>query len=104
MSEKYFIGDVTYTGESNYTARTVSMGDGVTGVNSLVWEDESKVGVLFHRNPAINPFEYVEYSDGNPCPKFQGNLVAITFDNEKSIDAVIRQLNFVKSELNRIKQ
>lgn len=105
MSGCYFIGDVTYSHECDsaldYTAKTVAMGDGLTGVNTLIFDE--RVGILLHRNPVVNAFERVVYDDENKPPKFDGELVAITFDNERSIDALIRQLNECKDNLMKIK-
>lgn len=97
--EKYFIGDVTYTSETEpgYTAKTIAMGDGMTGVNTLIFSD--RVGVLFHRSDFVKPFDFVEYDEKNKCPQFQGELVTITFDKQESIDAVIKQLLACKENL-----
>ncbi|AIA10344.1 hypothetical protein SBVcX29_0065 [Vibrio phage X29] len=101
MTERYFIQDVIYNGnDSSYTAKTVAMGDGFTGVNTLIWDDS--VGVLFHRSDFVKPFERVEYTQENQPKEFQGELVAITFDNVMSIDAVIRQLTECRENLLRI--
>jgi hypothetical protein len=81
MSEKYFIGDVTYRDsftDTEYTAKTVSMGDGLTRVAAGMVDDS--VGLTFSR------------SESN-------EMVRLTFDNIKSIDVVIEQLNCIKDKL-----
>jgi hypothetical protein len=101
-NENYYIQDVIYgEGETAYKAKTVSMGDGLTGVNTLVWPDS--VGLMFHRSDFVEPFKREVYTDENPCKPFQGELVAITFDNVKSIDAVIGQLQECRDNLLKVK-
>lgn len=83
----------------NYEAQTIAFGDGKTRINSLIWDDQ--VGIAIYRDEALDPFLHLEFSETSPAPEMPDEKVFITFDNAKSIDAMIKQLTYIREHLTR---
>lgn len=94
---EYGISDVTY-GADNKPSKTVSFGDGKNRVLSVSFDDGTR-GVAIVRDEDIKPFERETFKEGTTGDDFSGEKVYLLFDNNKSIDAVINQLIYVRDNL-----
>lgn len=81
----------------DYECLTIAFGDGLNRVNTLLWDD--MVGISIYRDEKLDPFLRVEFSEENPAPKMPDEKIFITFDKVESVDAVIKQLNYIRDEL-----
>lgn len=81
----------------NYECLTIAFGDGLNRVNTLIWPD--MVGISIYRDEKLDPFLRVEFSEENPAPEMPDEKIFITFDKVESVDAVIKQLNYIRDEL-----
>ena len=85
---------------SDIQCKAVKFGDGLTRIFSTFWGDE--FGVQLIRSDKINetlkPFEAnAEHDENWVHPNTVADeSVYIVFDNEKSLDAMINQLQYVK--------
>jgi len=96
IADKYGVGLVRFDGEDN-DHPCVQFGDGNTRIFTTYWDDRNvglKIAKIIDDIPA---FSGANYSDENPPHKTDGNEIHILFDNEKSIDAMINRLNYLKS-------
>ncbi len=98
----YGISDVIF-GEDTNPSKTVKFGDGNTLISTVTWEGIG-AGICLVRNKSDSHKPFQSYGKGelsyhvNESPELE--KVYLVFDNAKSIDALIRQLELTKVELN----
>jgi len=87
---------------SEKVSRTVKFGDGLTKIYSVSWGDN--FGLELVRDESIKPFHKNKVGDDDWVdPKtINEESVFIVFDNEKSLDVMISQLQYLKKNINSI--
>lgn len=99
----YGISDVVF-GEDTIASKTVKFGDGNTLISSVIWEGVG-AGICLVRNKSDSHKPFQRYEKGelsyhiNESP--ESEKVYIVFDNIRSIDSLIAQLEITKIELER---
>ncbi len=99
---EYGISDVNVAGK---VSKTIKFGDGNTRIYSAFWGEQ--FGVQLIRNAILTensvPFESNNNKSANwvEPSTIKDESVFIVFDNVKSIDALINQLQFVKENHNQ---
>ncbi|AHK11458.1 hypothetical protein S140_48 [Shewanella sp. phage 1/40] len=96
IAEKYGVGLVMFDGDEK-SHPCVQFGDGLTRIFTTVW-DKDNVGLKIAKVVDDLPeFHGCEYDKDSPPHKTDGNEVHILFDNPRSIDAMIGQLEYIKA-------
>ncbi len=95
ITDEYGVGTLILEGDEREHV-CVQFGDGMTRIFTEVW-DRQNVGIKMGRIvDDVPPFSACDYGPDSPPPKTSGTEVHLLFDNVKSIDAVIRQLSYVR--------
>lgn len=83
--------------------KVVKLGDGRTSITTNLWTPINipVVGIClnYRQDTEFIPFSKETYGSRNPAPELKGDKVHILFDNTRSIDAMISQLEEIKQEL-----
>ena len=107
IANDYGVGRLMIEGEPN-DHTCVQFGDGKTRIFTTVWDDNN-VGIKIAQTKDDLPaFEKCDYTDGTSPynvikqpHETKGEQVHLLFDNPKSIDSLISQLEYIKSVITK---
>lgn len=97
LNVKYGISKVQVEDEE-HESTFIKFGDGRNRILDANWDDEHK-GIVICRDVECEAFHQEKYPEGTTTSDFQGEKVFIVFDNNKSIDVMIKQLEHIRDNL-----
>ncbi|AAQ96564.1 hypothetical protein [Vibrio phage VP16C] len=95
IADKYGVGTVLFENEDK-PHPCAQFGDGKLRIFTTVWSPRN-VGLKIARTVEdLPPFSAHTYDEENPPHQTDGNEIHLLFDDPRSIDAMITQLEYIK--------